>query len=76
MKKYKVGDKVYVALDPKDDFRVVTFPAVIVATPDDDVYDLGLLEDELGIELDFEDSAGIEVVNILDIVGEITTNYE
>lgn len=65
MNKYKVGDKVLVVTNTKD-----VFPAVVVSTPEDDVYDLELLEDELGIELDFEDSAGIEVVNILDVVGE------
>ena len=67
MNKYKVGDKVLVVVSTKD-----VFPAVIVSTPEDDDYDLELLEDELAIELDFEDSAGIEVVNILDIVGEVS----
>jgi len=66
MNKYKVGDKVLIAV--KDTKYV--FPAIVVSTPDDDDYDLELLDDELGVELDFEDS-GIEVVNILDVVGEI-----
>jgi len=67
-KDYKLGDYVF-ALN-----NGVEMIACIVSTPDEDDYDLELKSDEVGIEWQYEDVDGVEVIKVSEILRPAKTD--